>query len=339
VALAGACLALSLVIRPGRGEEGAVTNRNLQIGVFSGGYNIEKARSFDLWQGRISAFNVEFIDFSSSCALMGYGWGVGQWLTKGVPERNNMLFSVPLGVAQLKKNPNAYGGNFTNVLDAIAGGACDADYGKLARRIAASYPSAIIRIGWEFNGDWYLWQSAGREGDFVRAFRHVAMLFKAVSPHFVVDWCVASGDHPYHKPTVALSYPGDDVVDEIGLDVYDWPDKYAGPNQPDNQQNAVAHWNNFRQLPWSLDWADRFAASHHKPIAFPEWATGAANKGLKDGIVTAYFMKSMYAWMVTHNVVREAYWNSKSGYPSDLQDHPLMAAAYLETFAKYPFHP
>lgn len=81
-----------------------------------------------------------------------------------------------------------------------------------------------LRFGHEMNGDWYPWAEAtngNAPGDYVEAWRHVHRAFRAVgatnvrwvwSPNVVYD-----GSTP-----LAGLYPGDEYVDWVAVDGYNW---------------------------------------------------------------------------------------------------------------------
>ena len=57
-----------------------------------------------------------------------------------------------------------------------------------------------------------------------------------------------------------LAYPGDDVVDYIGLDVYDF--KYEG--SPEERWETL-----YMKAPFGLEWHRDFAARHGKLMSYP----------------------------------------------------------------------
>lgn len=100
-----------------------------------------------------------------------------------------------------------------------------------ARIIAASGLPAFVRIGGEMNGEWedqhpYL---------FPRAFRRVVELFDDEgAEHVAFVWCympAAAGDFDVFRDGEAKWYPGDDVVDWFGLDVFRRED-FIMPDDP-----------------------------------------------------------------------------------------------------------
>lgn len=96
----------------------------------------------------------------------------------------------------------------------------------------------FIRFGHEMNGSWYPWgewidrnenqvfdpeEATNFSGaDYVQAYRNVASMFRLYAPKAVLMWCPNSGlvgggrRDPFRR-----WYPGDDVVDWVGLDVYE----------------------------------------------------------------------------------------------------------------------
>jgi len=287
-----------------------VLTAGLSIGVFSGGSNPTAAAKFETWLGRKSDFNVDFFsdtEYTGSDPLAGSaGWDIGVWAGANRPDRN-MLFSVPLSTLQ---DPS---------LKNVANGLYDAQYQQVAKSVAAHYPNAIIRIGWEFNGNWYPWAAQGKTADYINAFRRVSKIFTSVSPTFTIDWCPGIGS--LYVPA-ENAYPGDDVVDVIGLDAYeDW--SYS-PNA-----DPVQRWNYFRDQDHGLAWHQQFAALHGKPMSFPEWGVNHDD---------SYFMQQMYSWITTNRVIYASYWSSNAGFAGDLASlqYPGASATYKGLFSTIP---
>ena len=196
-------------------------------------------------------------------------------------------------------------------LAAAAGGACDSIYEQDAQALAAAGNApgtdtsdiAALRIGWEMNGNWEAWSIATRPGqtdptlavNYVAAFRRFAGFVRKYNPKLLIDWCITQGSG-WGDPT--LAYPGDDVVDIIGMDLYEqnvgsFAGALGGPND------------------FLLTWLDAFSnhtygtnapagqTGGRKLISFPEWQ--ATNND-------ADFVTQMAAWMNARGN-RIAYWN------------------------------
>jgi hypothetical protein len=125
-------------------------------------------------------------------------------------------------------------------LDGIITGTYDSYVVGYANAVKAWAKPLFIRLGHEMNGDWYPWggknnggADVGGFGDpskpdgperFVAAFRRVRRLFDSAGVRNVSwIWCANNGSSPnesWNQPE--NFYPGDDVVDWIGLDGYNW---------------------------------------------------------------------------------------------------------------------
>ncbi len=294
------------------------TSSGFKLGVFSGGFNPASAERFEAWMGRPSDFNVEFLtetaftDYTKpdgtkvTDSLAHAGWLPALWSQAKRSDRN-MLFSIPLSTKQ------------DNSLAHVAAGHYDATYRSVAGSIAHSYPNAVIRIGWEFNADWYSWAAKGRAQDYIDAFRHVAQIFKSASSGFTIDWCP---DHGFSSNMPAeTAYPGDDVVDVIGMDIYNdyrWGDFKDSPDK---------RWVWLRDFSHGLAWQVRFAAEHHKPMSLPEWGVNRDD---------ALFIEHMHEWITQHDYAYAAYWNSNSAFAGQLsnEQYPTAGATYRRLFAK-----
>jgi hypothetical protein len=107
---------------------------------------------------------------------------------------------------------------------AIAGGAKDAYITSWARSLAAAQGTVYLRLDHEMNGRWYPWSpGAGTStaANFVAMWRHVHDVFVregASNVKWVWSPNVACGGC---APLASL-YPGDDYVDWLGLDGYNF---------------------------------------------------------------------------------------------------------------------
>ncbi len=106
----------------------------------------------------------------------------------------------------------------------IAAGAYDAYIREWARGVRAAAGTVYVRIFPEMNGDWASWN--GDPEGLKRAWRHIVDLFAAEGAANV-RWVFSPNvtDEP-RTPENAMEryYPGDDYVDVLGLDGYNWGD-------------------------------------------------------------------------------------------------------------------
>jgi hypothetical protein len=195
--------------------------------------------------------------------------------------------------------------------------------------------NSFVRIGWEFNGDWFGWQATDAD-TYRQCFRNEAKALLSVAPHARIDWTVnahttlpnGAGGDPFK------AYPGDDVVDVVGVDTYDQyppsPTSAAFAEQCDAQSPTPG-----------MCTVIAFAARHRKLFSVPEWGvvgrdSGAGRAGAAGGDNPNYVDEmgaifKRYSYMLAY----EAYYNDSepnnvrsSLVSPDLQ--PRSSRAYQE---------
>ena len=106
-----------------------------------------------------------------------------------------------------------------------ANGDYNAHFTALAQNIVQSgLENSIIRIGWEMNGNWYDWYMGDNQNtwnNWNEYWRQIVTSMRSVEgQHFKFDWA------PNNTASIDVDwetfYPGDEYVDVIGIDVYDW---------------------------------------------------------------------------------------------------------------------
>lgn len=168
---------------------------------------------------------------------------------------------------------------------------------ELATQLGKWGKPAFMRFGHEMNGSWYPWaewadknrnmrRDPGEEtgffaADYRQAYRNVAGLFRKHAPNVALVWCPNSGLlGGVRRDVFTPWYPGDDVVDWVGLDVYErgwtmpmpgahlWGGQFAynltrdmadDPSTPDKNE--------------SVNFYETFAVKKNKPLMLCE--TGA----------------------------------------------------------------
>jgi hypothetical protein len=209
-------------------------------------------------------------------------------------------------------------------LAAGASGAYDDHFRRLAERLVREgHPTAILRVGWEFNGGWFPWRADRDPKAFAAYWRRIVTAMRSVpgAQRLRFDW------NPGHGPRFVPvdAYPGDEYVDIIGMDIYDrtWGPRFRDP---------AARWNDYRHRPYGLDWLANFATAHGKPISFPEWGvTHNHVRGVAHDNPT--FIRGMAEFIRTHNVEYHLYFNVNA-HDGDfrLVTFPQSAAAYRASF-------
>ena len=301
-------LALAIVFAwPGSAEP-------TEIGVFAGPgcAGVQQLAVYRAWLGSPAFHVTENFNQSTWPALVSdVPWSVNCYAA--VRNTVSMTFSIPMLPA-----------DGISSLAAGALGAYDQTFATIANQlVAAGFSTAIVRLGWEFNGNWQPWFAGGSPATtaaFIAYYRRIVTLMKAVpGARFLFEWCPNIG--AVNMPA-DQGYPGDDVVDVVGMDIYD-----AHYNAGD--ANPAARWNWYVTEPYGLQWQVDFAAAHMKRLSIPEWGCCGGNAG-----DDPHFIDQMARWLVDHSYMYAVYWDTNAAYAGMLSNnqYPRAARAYIENF-------
>lgn len=221
-----------------------------------------------------------------------------------------------------------------------ATGAYDGHFYEFGRRlVAAGQEDAVLRIGWEFNLGYSRWHSDDPQA-FIEYWRKIAYALKAVpGQEFTLDWNVNNGREGEDGTRY---YPGDDVVDVVGVDVYDvavgrskttypYPDDCGDACRTARQEKAWAQTFNGER---GLAFWTRFARQHGKPVSIPEWGLWAGDDA-EGGGDNPVFIRRMYEYVSNpaNNVAYHAYFdNDAEGRLHRLANFPKAAAEFRRLF-------
>ena len=209
-----------------------------------------------------------------------------------------------------------------------AAGKYDDAFRTVGRELVADgHADAIVRIGWEANAGWMPWAAAKNPDAYVAFWRRIASVLRAVpGQRFRLEWCTQIGRFDIDPSRI---YPGDDVVDVIGADIYD---EVWSPSQ-DSPERRFAY---YRTEPYGLAWVRDFAAAHHKPAAYSEWAVTSRHDGHGGGD-DPYFVEQMALWFRQTGAAYQVYFdlNLAGQYDDTIGEgsNPLASAAYRRAFA------
>ncbi|MCZ8380067.1 glycosyl hydrolase [Mycobacterium sp. CPCC 205372] len=123
------------------------------------------------------------------------------------------------------------------IVDKIKFGCYDEYLSKWADELAGARGDVLLRFAHEFNGTWYPWSAgAGTSAeDYVSAWRHVHHLFHERGATNV-RWVWAPDAGPVDEHSLTRWYPGDECVDVLGIDGYNWGtilpgSRWTGPTE------------------------------------------------------------------------------------------------------------
>ena len=157
---------------------------------------------------------------------------------------------------------------------------------SIAARRSGKAGTTYVRFAHELNGDWFTWKVL--PGD-LEAFHAAWRLYRGIlAQEFPAAKLVFSPSNGSHNGVpVEQLWPGDDVVDVVGVDFYDgWPD-VTSPSDWDANLNTMQGSDPYGVGSWQA-----FAARHGKPLSFPEW-------GLRSGDHPA-FIQGMHDFLAAH---------------------------------------
>ncbi|WP_374991173.1 glycoside hydrolase family 26 protein [Streptomyces sp. LHD-70] len=193
---------------------------------------------------------------------------------RGGPHRMFVL-NVPMLERNEERVPDQ---EVRQLLRAGAQGSFDQHFRRLAQRLVRlGVPDTVIVLGWEMNGITYT-HRCGPDPEAWKAYwnRIVTAMRSVPGQDFTFDFAPNRG--PDAVPWTQC-YPGDSVVDVIGLDSYDQP-----PGESFEEQVRG---------PYGLQHQVDFAKAHGKAISYPEW-------GLFRNGDNPEYMRGMLDWFEQH---------------------------------------
>ena len=206
------------------------------------------AAQFGAWRGSPLKVIAEFTTTSTWNDVVNSTWMYKKW--KGSPY--TLAIAVPMlptGVAGVS-------------ISACADGNYNSHWNQFGRVISSyGLGKSIIRLGWEFNGNWYRW-AATQPATWAQCWRQIVTAARATAPGLKWDWNVNRGiSRGLKDPTRA--YPGNAYVDQIGVDSYDWRPAATTSSGWNTQLNGTQ----------GLNYWLSFARAHSKKFAMPEWGS------------------------------------------------------------------
>jgi hypothetical protein len=276
------------------------------------------ARAYGSWRGRQLDVITAYSNRTSYERTAHDTWSINVW--KGLPGRLN----YGLGIL-----PNSGEGS----LDSIARGDQDWVWRAVAKNlVSAGRGNSIVRIGWEANlPDWRWGVTASTAPKYRAAFRRVAKTMKATAPKLVIDFGIGCGPglSGSSSRTASLTklYPGDDVVNVVECDIYDW-----WSTRVRSSATPVLT----PKYGVGLQDLAKFARAHHKLVGVGEWGLSRTSNGNGGGDNPA-FIKAMHDFFRQNASVMayECYFDEPADYlRSSLStgQNPRAAAVYRSSW-------
>ncbi|MEA2221983.1 MAG: hypothetical protein QOH83_359 [Solirubrobacteraceae bacterium] len=289
------------------------------LGVYAGSGKPDAVAAFESRLGRTVNQVHDYQPRDTWNGLTAIGWALGRWTASRYAHR--VVYSIPM-------LPDSGG-----TLAEGAAGAYNDRFRILALALVAGGDgAATLRLGWEFNGNWYRWSIGVANGPahYAAYWRQIVTTMRSVpGANFKFDWCPNNGGSTVNgkQLSAAGAYPGDAYVDYVGMDIYDqsWSAQHADPS---------ARWKEYVTKQDGLGWQRDFAAAHGKQLTFPEWGLARRQDG-NGGGDSPYFIERMYEWIRTNPVAYHNYFEfSDSALDAALFDgkSPNASKRFVELF-------
>jgi len=286
-------------------------------GVYIPGSSPSAYAAFAAWRGQPLDVAVDWAPRSTWDDVINPTWLYDAWA--------GTSYTKVFGVAMVPE------GDSGATIGACSTGAFDDKWRQFGTNITAAglADTSIIRLGWEFNGDWYKWQASDPMA-WASCWRHIVGSAEQTAPGLRWDWTVNRG------PSQALddpqaAWPGDDYVDIVGVDSYD---QYPGVRSEDD-------WNTHLNGAYGLKFWNDFAVSHGKLLSVPEWGVypGTATAG-NNGGDNAFYIQKMAEFFSSlgPQLAYEAYFNESASYYAGAisapNQNPNASAAYVGIYSR-----
>ncbi len=189
--------------------------------------------------------------------------------------------------------------------DGLLSGEYDEYILNFAKHLNATEKEVFIRFAHEMNGNWYPWSGTkiGRD-KYISIYRYIRDIFDRIHTTNV-KWvfCVNWEDVPKEKNHFMLYYPGDEYVDYVGIDGYNWGDT-----------ESWSRWMNFKDI---FERRYKEITTYLKrPVMITEFssASSGGNKSIwiKEAMNDIKRMKNIEAFIL-FNVDKETDWS----FPAD----------------------
>jgi hypothetical protein len=313
VSLLVALVGGSSVLAPGdsdRPHQGAPSSSAAPLGAFlgSGANGVKRIDGFSAWLGKEITVGHTYLPGTSWKDVEGPNSILDPWTTwQSAKPGRTLVLNVPM---LSPSEPAVADDEAVQLLRRGAGGEFDRHFQVLGRRLVDRKAAhTILVLGWEMNGTTYSGRCAPDPTAWKAFWRRIVAVMRTVPGQaFRFDFAPVRGAQAIPWPEC---YPGDDVVDVVGMDTYD--------------QHPGRSFDDFVHQPYGLlDQAD-FAQKHGKPMSFPEW-------GLFDNGDNPAYVTEMQSWISAHDVIYQTISDYCPHGVWACPDNPKSTQAYQRLF-------
>ena len=284
----------------------ALAQAQTLLGVYYGnqGWKMEQVQALEAWQGKKHAVVNLFTDWTNATKTMNNLFGQqlpNIWNNGNVP--------------MVTWEPFTGGQTPTDVEVRIAAGQYDAYINNWAARMKAflSGPDGVygngddrrayLRLAHEMNGNWYPWSAAvggNSPLDYVNMWLRVHGIFTKLgldAAHLQWVWCVNGED--VGGSAAEEFYPGNEVVDWIAVDGYNW-----GASQ------TWSTWKTPAQIFDAMITRVRTASANAKPLALTEFASSSSTTSGTSVAMKSTWISDLFVYASAQHIKMLCWFNT-----------------------------
>ncbi|MEY4512513.1 MAG: hypothetical protein RLZZ450_4635 [Pseudomonadota bacterium] len=302
------------------------------------------------WLGREQDLGLAFTARDKWSDVTGPAWQLSAWSqwVQAKPGRK-LVYSISLlpGPTNGAGPDGALNTGDDVSLQKCSDGQYDAQWKTLANNLVSyGLPDTILRLGWEFNGDWFAWGAPGKEAQFAGCFRRVVSAMRAAQPSapFKFDWNPTEDIVWWSQAQVDAAWPGDAYVDYIGVDAYDasWvANSFPYPGSCDAACRSARQNTAWTDVSKGLIRMRDMAVAHGKLLSVPEWGVWGRDDGHGGGDNPLYIAK-MHEFMtnpsnrVAYQIYFDVNWEDGGHQISDVAGSGATTGAQHTYKTVYP---
>ena len=210
-------------------------------------------------------------------------------------------------------------------LKTITNGDHDGALIKWANQIKNFGHPVYFRLMCEMNGNWVAWggnANGNSPADYIPAWRHIRNIFNQQGANNAVFvWAPnRDGDVASAQSTFNQYYPGDDYVDYVGINGYNWGTMYNTPTW-------TSRWQSFSEI-FDASY-EVYTSRTNKPLMIPEMAStevgGSKAEWIKDAYTKIKYNYPRIKIAVWFNINKETDWRVHN------------SSTNLDAFIRYAF--
>ena len=310
----------------------AMLERGPVVGMYAGWDNQAGINTFETTYGVNIPYGHEFGD-NTRWDWFENGTNFDNWATwVAAKSGRRFTYSSPLLTVNGDSNYTTTDGKTTaQKYGVLAAGGYDAHFTNLGSAFQSrpALRNAIVRLGWEFNGDTFPWKvppaDATTLANYKIGFAKAVAALNAACPTLEVEWA-PNCQLNYTNKTFDDLYPTTAAIDYIGIGLYDYCWGHSG-------YTAEQRWAWMRDGDTGVNGLNdqvRLARKYGKKLAHTEYGMWpSSDTGNGGGGDRPEFIHQMNAWWRTHGYSYQIYNNVTATEDHTLTVYPKSMKAYL----------